>query len=82
MIVRLTPRASRDQIVGPHGDALAVKVTAPPVDGRANLALRRLIAKAIGIPLRRVELARGAKGRAKVLLLRGLAAAEAAKRLT
>jgi uncharacterized protein (TIGR00251 family) len=79
--VRLTPRTSRDEIVGERGGELAVKVGAPPLDGRANTALRRLVAKAVGIPPRRVQLVRGEKGRSKVLRLEGLSAAAAARRL-
>lgn len=79
--IRLTPRASRTEIVGPRGDALAVKVTAPPLDDRANDALRKLVAKAVGIPLRDVEIVRGRKGCDKLLRLRGVGAAEATKRL-
>jgi uncharacterized protein len=79
--VRLTPRASREQIVGPRGDALAVKVNAPPVQDRANDALRRLIAREIGIPPSRVRIVRGHKSRDKLLQLKGVAANEAARRL-
>lgn len=81
MTVRLTPRASRAEIVGLRGDALVVKVTAPPVDNRANDALRKLIAKAVGIPPSDVEVVRGKRGHNKLLRLRGVSAAEAVKRL-
>jgi uncharacterized protein (TIGR00251 family) len=79
--VRLTPRASREEIVGPRGGALAVKVSASPVEGRANAALRRLVAKAVGVPARRVQIVGGQTGRKKLLRLEGVGAAEAAKRL-
>jgi uncharacterized protein (TIGR00251 family) len=79
--VRLTPRASRTEIVGPRGNALVVKVTAPPAEERANEALRRLLAKAVGIPPGRVKIVRGQKGREKLLRLEGVRAAEAAERL-
>jgi uncharacterized protein YggU (UPF0235/DUF167 family) len=72
--VRLTPRASRTEIVGPRGAALAVKVNAPAVQDRANDALRRLIVKAVGIPPSRVQIARGHKSRDKLLQLKGVAA--------
>jgi uncharacterized protein (TIGR00251 family) len=79
--VRLTPRAAREGIVGPRGGALTVKVTAPPVEDRANAALRRLVAKAVGIAPRRVQIVRGQKGRAKLVRLEGVGVAEAAKHL-
>jgi uncharacterized protein len=79
--VRLSPRASRTEIVGPRGDALAVKVTDPPVDDRANVVLCKLIAKRVGIPPGKAQIMRGQKGRDKLLLLHGVGAAEAAKRL-
>jgi uncharacterized protein len=69
--VRLTPRASRDEIVGYRDGVLACKVTAPPVDGRANDALRELIAKALGVAPSRVRIERGARGRAKLLSVEG-----------
>ncbi len=79
--VRLTPRASREAIVGPRGDALAVKVNAPPVDDRANAAMRKLVAKAVGIPPVRVQVVRGQKSPNKLLRLQGVGAAQAAERL-
>jgi uncharacterized protein (TIGR00251 family) len=79
--VRLTPRASREEIVGPRGAALAVKVNAPPVDDRANAALRKLVAKALGIAPNRVQVVHGHKSQNKLLRLEGVGAAEAAERL-
>ena len=48
--VRLTPRAARDEIGSFEGETLRVRVTAPPVDGRANEALTRLLASKLGVP--------------------------------
>jgi uncharacterized protein len=79
--VQLNPRASRTEIVGTRDDRLAVKVNAPAVESRANDALRRLIAKAVGIPPSRVQIVRGHKSRDKLLQLEGVAADEAARRL-
>lgn len=64
--VRVTPRASRDAIAG-FDDAgrLKVRVTAPPVDGDANTAVTKLLARALGLPPRDVVLLRGATGRDK-----------------
>lgn len=69
--VRLTPRASRDEIVGYRDGVLACRVTAPPVDDRANDALRKLIAKALGVAPSRVRIERGARGRTKLLSVEG-----------
>jgi len=79
--VRVQPRAGRDSIDGPRGDALLVKVKAPPVDGKANDAVCRLLAKAAGVPPSKAELVRGASARDKVVRLPGVAAADAAERL-
>jgi uncharacterized protein (TIGR00251 family) len=81
MAVRLTPRASREEIIGPRGGALAVKVNAPPVEDRANAALRKLVAKAVGIAPSRVQVVRGHKSPNKLLRLEGVGAAQAAERL-
>ena len=58
--VRLTPRASRDAIAGFEGETLRVRVTAPPVEGRANRALVRLLAKRLGLPRGAVRVVTGA----------------------
>ena len=63
--VKVTPRASRDEIVGMRDGALAVRVTAPPVDDAANRAVIKLIAKRAGVARSRVRIARGARGRRK-----------------
>jgi uncharacterized protein YggU (UPF0235/DUF167 family) len=78
--VRLTPRAAREQIAQ-AGDGYLVRVTAPPVDGRANEALRRLVARRAGVAPSRVTLVRGAKSREKVLEIDGLDDATLRERL-
>jgi uncharacterized protein (TIGR00251 family) len=78
--VRLTPRASRDEIVGYRDGVLVCKVTAPPVDDRANDSLRKLIAKRLGTAPSRVRIERGARSRTKLLSVDG-AAPEALRRL-
>jgi uncharacterized protein YggU (UPF0235/DUF167 family) len=79
--VRLTPRAARERIAAGDGGSYLVRVTAPPVDGRANDALRRLIARRAGVAPSRVTLLRGAKGREKVLSVEGIDAATLHERL-
>jgi uncharacterized protein len=79
--VRLTPRAAREQISASDGGSYLVRVTAPPVDGRANDALCRLIARRAGVAPSRVTLLHGAKGREKVLQVDGVDAAALHERL-
>ena len=79
--VRLTPRAARERIAsGPDG-GYAVRVTAPPVEGRANEALRRLIARRAGVAPSRVAILRGEKARDKVVRVEGLDEAVLRERL-
>ena len=72
--VRVQPRASRDEITGWRDDVLVVRLTAPPVDGRANKALCKLIAGVVGVPPSRVSVVRGEKSRDKVVRVDGLSA--------
>jgi len=72
--VRLTPRGGHDAIEGWNGDVLRVRVSAAPVDGKANDALVRLLAKALGVAPSRVTLVTGAQARVKVVEVEGLAA--------
>lgn len=65
--VRLQPRASRDEIVGPHGDALKIRITAPPVEGQANAHLLKYLAAAFGVDRADVTLLSGAAARSKRL---------------
>lgn len=66
LTLRVQPRASRDEIVGPHGeDALKIRITAPPVDGKANAHLIKLLAKAFGVGRQSVQLVGGESGRDK-----------------
>ena len=68
LAVRLTPRAARDAIAGfDDRGRLLVRVTAPPVDGAANAACVRLLARALGIAPSRISLIRGRQSRDKVL---------------
>jgi uncharacterized protein len=65
--VRVQPRARRDELAGERDGALLVRVTAPPVDGKANEAVRKLLAKRLGIAPGRVSVVRGASSRDKVV---------------
>ena len=67
LVLRLyiQPKASRDQIVGLHGDELKVAITAPPVDGQANAHLQKFIAKQFRVAKSQVVIEKGELGRHK-----------------
>jgi len=65
--IYLQPKASRNEIVGPYRDGIKVRVTAPPVEGKANEELLRLLCKEWKIPHSHIEIARGQHSREKVL---------------
>jgi uncharacterized protein (TIGR00251 family) len=76
------PRAGRDAVAGWRADgALGVRVTAPPVEGAANAAVEALLAAALGVRRRAVEVVRGERGRDKVVQVTGLALDEIHARL-
>jgi uncharacterized protein (TIGR00251 family) len=70
--VRLHPRGQRDELMGLRDGVLQARVSAPPVDGRANRALCKLIAKRLGIAPSRVSVVRGEKGRDKLIRVEGI----------
>ena len=72
--VRVQPRASRDELLGWRDDTLRVRVTAPPLDGRANDAVRALIARAAGVPASAVGIVGGERGRDKLVAVAGVTA--------
>lgn len=69
LTLHVQPGAKRSEIAGLHGDALKIRLAAPPVEGRANEALLKFIAKLFDVPLRQVELKRGEQSRHKVILV-------------
>jgi hypothetical protein len=79
--VRVTPRAAREQIAPGPADTYVVRVTAPPVEGRANDALCRLIAKRAGVAPSRVAVVRGGHARDKVVRVEGVTDAALRERL-
>jgi uncharacterized protein (TIGR00251 family) len=74
--VRLQPRARAEEIAGERAGVVLVRVTAPPLDGRANDALCRLVAKRARVGVRSVSIVRGAGAREKVLRIDGIGLAE------
>lgn len=79
--LHIQPRASITEIVGVHGDALKVRLAAPPVDGAANDALIRFLAERLGVPRSAVQLIAGMSGRRKLIEARGVSIEDARLRL-
>jgi hypothetical protein len=79
--VRVTPRAGRDEVLGWQDDVLRVRVRAAPIEGRANEALCRLLARQLGVPFSAVEVVGGGSSRTKTLRIAGLTEDEAKARL-
>ncbi|MDP2117828.1 MAG: DUF167 domain-containing protein [Brevundimonas sp.] len=85
--IRLTPGASSDRIDGWDSDAdgrpvLRVRVRARPVEGEANDALIKLLAKTLGLPKSAVVIQRGGQSRTKILEVAGLSGDEVKRHLT
>jgi len=72
--VHVQPGASATAVAGPHGDAVKIRVAAPPIDNAANLALVEFLAERLGVPKHRVRVVRGATGRRKIVEIAGVSA--------
>ncbi len=81
LAVRVQPRATRDAIVGWQEGTLRVRVTAPPVEGEANDAVARLLARALRVAPSTIAVIRGARGRDKLVRIDGLGDEEVRSRL-
>jgi uncharacterized protein (TIGR00251 family) len=68
----IQPKASRNRIVGLHGDALKLSITAPPVDGKANEAVSKFVAKIFKVPKSAVSIASGKSSRTKRIHIEGI----------
>jgi uncharacterized protein (TIGR00251 family) len=79
--VHVLPRAGATKVAGRHGNALKVRVAAPPVDGRATDTARRAIAAALDVPPSAVSLVSGERSRAKRFLVEGMSADVAIARI-
>jgi hypothetical protein len=79
--VRAVPRAAKNEIQGVHGDALKVRLQAPPVEGKANQALIRFLSDALDIPRSQLSVASGETGRNKAVLITGLPKTELIRRI-
>ncbi len=70
--VYLQPNSSKNEIVGPYRDGIKVKVTAPPMDEKANKTLLRFLARALGIPPSQIAIIKGQHTREKTLKISGV----------
>ena len=75
LVVHVVPRAKRTEVVGRHGDALKIKLKAPPVDGAANAELVRFVAEQLDVPRSAVTITAGHTARRKTLEIAGVDAA-------
>lgn len=80
--VHVTPRSSRNQVVGWRADALCIKTTAPPVEGAANDAVSKFLAKSLGVRASQVSIVSGEKSREKVFRIAGLSESEVRARFS
>jgi uncharacterized protein (TIGR00251 family) len=70
--IRLQPRAKRDEVVGERAGAIVIRLSAPPVDGKANAALCAFVAKSAGVSRSSVEIVRGRTSRDKIVRVEGV----------
>lgn len=80
--VLIQPKSSRDEITGVHGDRLKIKLTAPPVDGKANAALIAFLATTLGISKSAISIVRGETSRQKRIRITGMTAEQVKLRIT
>lgn len=69
--IYLQPKSSKNEIAGPYRDGIKVRITAPPVEGQANEALIRLLAKEFEVAPSQVKIVKGHRSREKVLCVSG-----------
>jgi len=79
--VHVVPRASKNEISGLHGDAIKVRLTAPPVEGAANQALVKFLAERLGVPESCIEIISGAAARDKLVCVLGMSPEQLEARL-
>jgi uncharacterized protein (TIGR00251 family) len=81
ILVRVQPRASRNEVAGERDGRLLIRVTAPPAEGRANEAVVAVLAKRLRVPRSRIQIVSGQAARDKRLSVEGLTTYEAIERL-
>lgn len=72
--LRVQPRAARDEVAGEHNGAIKLRIQAPPVDGKANEACRRLLAKLVGVSPSMVEIIAGQSSKDKIIRIHNVTA--------
>ncbi len=81
LVIHVQPRAKRTEVAGWHGDAIKIRLAAPPVDGAANTELIRFLADRLGVPQASIRLAAGVASRRKRVELEGVEREVACDRL-
>ena len=79
--IKVVPGARQDRVVGAYGDAVKVQVSAPPEGGKANAAVVRVLAEALGVKAHQIELVTGHAQPRKVVRIEGLDEREIRSRL-
>jgi uncharacterized protein (TIGR00251 family) len=79
--VYLQPKSSKNEIVGPYRDGIKIKLTAPPIEGKANEALIRFLAKELSVSPSSIEILKGHHSREKTLKISGNVDQELAKKI-
>jgi uncharacterized protein (TIGR00251 family) len=82
LTIHVQPRAARTEVAGRHGDAIRIRLKAPPVEGAANDELVRFLADSLGVPRAAVRIAAGRSSRRKQVVVEGLTSNAAEARLT
>jgi uncharacterized protein (TIGR00251 family) len=81
LAIRLQPRSRREEVVGERDGAIVIRVTAPPVDGKANAALTAFLARQLKVPKSAVTITHGHASRDKRVAIDGLSSADARHKL-
>jgi uncharacterized protein (TIGR00251 family) len=81
IVVHVVPRAKVTEVAGRHGDAIRIRLAAPPVDGAANDELIRFLAKRLDVSRSAVRIVRGITGRRKTVSVNGLTSDDLRRRL-
>ena len=76
LLFHIVPNAKIDTVAGEHGGTIKIKLRAPPVEGKANAALRSFLARQLQISERQIALERGHKSRDKIVRINGVTEAE------
>ncbi len=81
LAVRVIPRSPREEVDGFSGDVVRIRLTAPPVENRANEALVRFLSRMLDVPRRQIEIVSGGTGRRKIVRVVGVAREDVFRRL-